>query len=266
MNLTEYLEKWGRTLFEAPLAGPARSDEPPELAEIRIAILDSLDERSYRAGGRRVFPFDLVRVLVRGVEVSRAAAFNGQFFRRYMEQEVCAALRGRDTRYPETLRVEVATTPQLPRPEEAWLKVEIGMRDTERAAPERARLIVMDGQATVAELALDKRRVNIGRTVDVYRAEGLSRRNDLAFVEDTEANRTVSREHAHITFDAASGEYRLHNDRWYPLGDPRGGQCATWIVRDGLSQAVHRDARGTKLLDGDEVHFGQAVVKFHQPR
>ena len=59
-----------------------------------------------------------------------------------------------------------------------------------------------------------------------------------------------------------SGEHRLHNDRWYPLEATPGGECATWIVRDGMSQAVHRDARGTRLEDGDEIHFARAVVRF----
>jgi hypothetical protein len=105
---------------------------------------------------------------------------------------------------------------------------------------------------------LEKPRVNIGRVVDVYRTEGLFRRNDLAFEADTEVNRTVSREHAHIEHDAARGEYRLFNDRWYE----RGAECGTWIVRDGRSQEVHRTPRGTKLQPGDEIHFGRAVVVF----
>jgi hypothetical protein len=32
-------------------------------------------------------------------------------------------------------------------------------------------------------------------------------------------------------------------------------------VRDGLSQEVHRTARGTKLEAGDEIHFGKAVAR-----
>ena len=63
---------------------------------------------------------------------------------------------------------------------------------------------------------------------------------------------------AHIQRDAVSGEYRLFNDRWYP----RGGDCGAWIVRDGMSQEVHRNARGTKLEAGDEIHLGKAVVVF----
>ena len=263
MNLSEFLEKWGRTLLEAPLAAPARSDEPPELAEIRLAILDRVRADSYRAGGKKVFPFDRVHVFLRGIEASRSAAFSGKFFHQYLEREVRAALHDADCRFPETLSVEVETTAQFPKRGESWLLIETASREAS-PEPERspARLEVVEGRATVAELPLDKARVNIGRAVDVYRAEGLFRRNDLAFVEDTEINRTVSREHAHITFDRKSGEYRLHNDRWYPLEGTTGGECSTWIVREGMSQAVHRDARGTRLEDGDEIHFGRAVVRF----
>ncbi len=105
-----------------------------------------------------------------------------------------------------------------------------------------------EGDANAAEVRLDKARTNIGRVVDVYRAEGLFRRNDLAFEADTEINRSVSREHAHIRYDRAAGEYRLFNDRWYARGPH--GDCATWIVRDGMSQEVHRTSRGDKAGTG----------------
>jgi pSer/pThr/pTyr-binding forkhead associated (FHA) protein len=120
----------------------------------------------------------------------------------------------------------------------------------------------LEGQANETEITLSKARTNIGRAVDVYRAEGLFRRNDLAFTEDTEINRTVSREHAHIVYDRSTGEYRLFNDRWYKRDDVGAPACSTWIVRDGLSQEVHRTARGTKLQAGDEIHLGRAVVRF----
>jgi hypothetical protein len=57
MTINEFLEKWGRTLFEAPLAVPRSlsvREEPPELAEIRLAVLDHVRGKSYRSGGRKV--------------------------------------------------------------------------------------------------------------------------------------------------------------------------------------------------------------------
>jgi pSer/pThr/pTyr-binding forkhead associated (FHA) protein len=262
MNLADYLEKWGRTIFEGPFTH-GEDGEPPEVAEIRFAILDQIREKSYRSGGKKVFPFNVVHIHLRGIEDSRAPVFTGKFFRQYFEQELRAGLAKAECRHPEELRVDVHVQRELPGPGEKWLWVEVESEERAPAAPRRtARLIVVEGKANEREITLSKGRTNIGRTVDVYRSEGLFRRNDLAFKEDTEINRTVSREHAHIVYDKAAGEYRLFNDRWYKRDEGGAPACGTWIVRDGLSQEVHRTARGTKLESGDEIHLGKAVVRF----
>jgi hypothetical protein len=258
MNLTEYLEKFGRTLFESPLARTVPLDSPPELAEIRFAVLDQVKRNSYRAGARQVFPYDLVRVNMRGVEESRAPAFRSVFFRQYLEQEIQASLRADHVRFPEQLRVDVDISTGLPMPNEPWLTVAVGSREQAGASKKSARLVVSQGSSNTPELPLDKPRVHIGREVDVYRNGGMHRRNDLAFVEDSEENRSVSREHAHIDRDSTTGEYRLFNDRWYE----RGADCGTRIVRDGVSIEVHRDTRGRRLERGDEIHLGRAVLIF----
>jgi hypothetical protein len=260
MNIGEYIEKFGRTLFEAPLATGVRPDEPPELAEIRLAVLDTVKEKSYRSGARKVFPFDLLRIQLRGIEQGQYGTFSSRFFRQYLEQEVRNSLRTAGCRYPENLRVDVDAVVGLPPRDGRWLEVAAGSQEAETATRPAARLLVQEGDANLAEVRLEKARTNIGRVVDVYRAEGLFRRNDLAFEADTEINRTVSREHAHIQYDRATGEYRLFNDRWHDRSP--GGECGTWIVRDGMSREVHRTPRGMKLEPGDEIHFGQAVVVF----
>jgi hypothetical protein len=261
MKLGEYLEKFGRTLFEAPLAAGARPDEPPELAEIRLAVLDTVKEKSYRSGARKVFPYDLLRVELRGLEQAQFGTFSSRFFRQYLEQEVRNSLRASGCRYPDNLRVDVEAAAGLPPRDGRWVEVAAGSQ--EHAAPAArpaARLVIREGEANAPEIRLDKARTNIGRVVDVYRAEGLFRRNDLAFEADSEINRTVSREHAHIQYDRATGEYRLFNDRWHDRSP--GGECGTWIVRDGMSLEVHRTPRGAKLEPGDEIHFGRVVAVF----
>jgi hypothetical protein len=262
MNLADFVEKFGRTVFEGPFTH-GQGDEPPEVAEIRLAILDQVREKSYRLGGKKVFPFNVIHIHVRGIEDSRASTFTGKFFRAYFEQEVRSSLDRAECRYPEDLRLDVHVRRELPAAGEQWVWVDV--ESQERAAPaarRTAKLIVVEGQANAGEITLSKARTNIGRAVDVYRSEGLLRRNDLAFTEDTEINRTVSREHAHIIYDRAAAEYRLFNDRWYQRDAGGAPDCGTWIVRDGLSQEVHRTARGTKLESGDEIHFGKAVARF----
>ncbi len=263
MNLADFVEKFGRTVFESPFAH-GQGEEPPEVAEIRLAILDQVREKSYRLGGKNVFPFNLVHIHLLGIEESRASTFTGRFFRTYFEQELRASLDRNECRYPEDLSVDVHVSRELPTPGEKWVSIQVESQERPEAPARRsARLVIVEGQANAREIALSKTRTNIGRTVDVYRSEGMIRRNDLAFTEDTEINRTVSREHAHILYDKAAGEYRLFNDRWYKRGEAGVPACGIWIVRDGLSQEVHRNPRGTKLEPGDEIHFGKAVARFH---
>ncbi|HLK47742.1 MAG TPA: FHA domain-containing protein [Bryobacteraceae bacterium] len=262
MNVGDFLERWGRALFEAPLAALPQPQEPPELAEIRLAVLDQLQAKTSSGGGRKVFLYDLLRVNLRGVPESSAPVFRGSFFRQYLEHEVKDALRNAGSRYPENLRVAIEVTAGVLPAGEPWLSVEPGQQEpaSSRARPP-AKLVVRAGSANVSELPIEKGRTHIGRSNDVIRSQGIFRRNDLVFSEDNDVSRSVSREHAHIDYDKTTGECRLFNDRWYKLGSP---DCATWIVRDGLSHEVHRNGRGIKLEHGDEIHFGQAVVVFER--
>ncbi len=268
MKISELIERLGRTVFEAPFGAAAQAiGESPEVAEIRIAVLDEVRKKIQRAGGHALFPYNVVRIQIRATG-DEGAVFERDFFRKFFNEEVRKSLSKEASRFPADLRVEIRAVAPANGDDDRWLSVEMvaeeiapAPEDTVRR-PRNARLIVAAGAANKAELALQKNRTNIGRLNDVYKAEGLSRRNDLAFAADNAINRTVSREHAHILHDKKTGEYRLFNDRWYKRGNKAESNCGLWIVRDGMGQEVHRDTRGTRLLPGDEIHLGKAVVKF----
>ena len=263
MKISELIERLGRTVFEAPFGATTQvMGDSPEVAEIRIAVLDEVKKKIQRAGGHTLFPYNIMRIHIRAA-ADEGAAFDCDFFRRFFDEEVRKGLSKEACRFPDDLRVEVRATHE----EGKWLRVE--MLAEESAPPSdaplsrrTARLVVAAGTANKSEIPLQKTRTNIGRLTDVYKSEGLSRRNDLAFAEDNPINRTVSREHAHILHDKKTGEYRLFNDRWYKRGDKAENNCGLWIVRDGMGQEVHRDTRGTRLLPADEIHLGKAVLKF----
>ena len=272
MKISDLIERLGRTVFEAPFGATAQAmSESPEVAEVRIAVLDEVRKKIQRAGGQALFPYNIVRVQIRAA-AEEGAVFEHEFFRRYFNEELRKCLAKETCRHPEDLRVEIHTTTENGK----WLRVEtIAQQLTapvKDSAPARktAKLIVSAGTANKSEILLQKSRTNIGRLSEVYKSEGLSRRNDLAFAADNPINRTVSREHAHVLFDKKTGEYRLFNDRWYKR-DASGGakdtdqaanNCGLWIIRDGMGREVHRDTRGTRLEPGDEIHLGKAVVKF----
>ena len=262
MAISTVIEKLGRAIFEAPFGGTRISKDAPELAEIRLAVLDAVKEKSHRASGKSVFPHNVVRIELLGVPEDQAHVFQSEFLSNYLAGELRTSLKRSGYRFPDDLHVEIATTTRLPAEKENWLSVETALEESKREQPAResqaAKLSVLAGTANEKELILSTPRTNIGRTVEVFRQEGPSRRNDLAFTEDNEINRTVSREHAHIVYSQKSGEYRIFNDRWYK------GQanCGLWIVRDGMSQPVHRSTRGTLLQPRDEIHLGNAVLRF----
>jgi hypothetical protein len=264
MRISEIIERFGRTVFEAPFGAMAETiGDSPEVAEIRIAVLDEVKKKIQRAGGKALFPYNVVRISIRA-GANDAAVFERDFFRRFFEEEVRQGISKEACRFPEDLRVEIRVSDG---DQQNWLLIETLAEDVPVVpepprAKRLARLVVVAGSANKPEVPLQKARTNIGRLVDVYKSEGLSRRNDLAFAADNPINRTVSREHAHILHEKKTGEYRLFNDRWYKRGDKHESNCGLWIVRDGMGQEVHRDTRGTRLLPGDEIHLGKAILKF----
>jgi len=258
--MTNWMEKLGRAIFEAPFGGEELVRDAPGMAEIRVAVLDEARARTHRVAGREVFPYNVVKLLVRGVGEEQAGVFRGAFFRQLLEQELRGGLARVRVRYPSDLRIEVTTSAQLPGAGEQWLTVQVESREATPAVPVAGRvgrLVVVRGEANQAEVLLTKARTNIGRPVEVFKEDGPSRVNDLAFAADSEINRTVSREHARVMFHKPAGEYRIYNDRVV-----KGGNCGLWIMRDGLSQEVRRTARGARLEHGDEIHLGSVVLRF----
>ena len=259
MAVSNVIERLGRAIFEAPFGTRKIAKDAPELAEIRIEVLDAVKAKSHRASGKNVFPYNLVRVLLLGVPEEQAPVFCSGFLATYFADELRSFFTRSNYRYPKDLSVEIATSPALPEPGQNWLSIEA---DVIREAPPventaaPARLLLLTGTANTAEFVLDKARVNIGRTLDVSSDAGPSRRNDLVFTED-DIGRSVSRQHAHI-LRSPNNEYRIFNDRMYKGNE----NCGIWIVRNGLSQPVHRGARGTALQPEDEIHLGQAILRF----
>jgi len=263
MAISNVIERLGKAIFETPFGANRLSKDAPELAEIRIAVLDAIKAKSHRASGKNVFPYNVVRIRLHGIPEEQANVFQSEFLAKYFAEELRAGLGRSSYRFPDDLRVDMLTTPTLPGEGEEWLTVETDLErpkttEVERSPRRPAKLAILQGTADHPEVVLERSRTNIGRTAEVFRTAGPSRKNDLAFSEDSEINRTVSREHAHILYSAKSGEYRLINDRSYKGEE----NCGIWIVRDGLSQPVHRSARGTVLKPGDEIHLGGAVMRF----
>jgi hypothetical protein len=262
MAVSNIIERLGRAIFEAPFGGQKLSKDAPELAEIRLAVLDAVKEKAHRAGGKLVFPYNLIRVHLLGVSADQAPVFRSAFLSSYFAEELRSGLTRSSYRFPADLAVDVTTTEAMPGPNEGWLRVE-ALLDEPKAEvmseiPQPYRLTVLTGQADPAELPLDRAWVNLGRTRDAVQTGGPTRRNDIAFADDDIIGKSVSRQHAHVERDPKTHQYRLFNDRIYKGAE----NCGVYLVRAGVSEPVHRGGHGAVLKSGDEIHLSQAVLRF----
>src|SRR5262245_11913791 len=122
------------------------------------------------------------------------------------------------------------------------------------APANRIELVVVLGHAEQASYSLAADRINLGRSVEIRdRQHRLIRMNHVAFLErGGGVTESVSRQHAHIAFDAKAGHYRLHDD---------GSAHGTSIIRNGRSVAVPTGSRGVRLRSGDEIVLGDARLR-----
>jgi FHA domain-containing protein len=254
-----------RTLDVAVEGFVGRSPRQP--IEVVQAIVDYAEQQVQPAGrGRRLFPFN--QLIVHVVAASRperarfAAVIEGP---PSLQQRLTQRLSAAGCHVPP-LDVQVA---YVSKAKPGWRALEYHvafdrietaapMEETETAAaptePARLDLNVIAGMAERRTYTFTGGRIDIGRRAEVLdQHQRLIRRNHIAFVEgDADANRSVSRRHAHIAFIAPSREYRLRDD-----GSARG----TAVLRNGRTIRVPEGARGIRLESGDEIALGEARLK-----
>jgi pSer/pThr/pTyr-binding forkhead associated (FHA) protein len=271
--------------FEGRLQRLAGEPAPREPLEVRQAVIQAIVDLTVAAGrGRRVLPFDRVDIDVLAPAADRRRAFEAVLARdEGLEAAARAALASAGCDPGPRLAIAVHYRRQPPR---GWATGQVfgvagrtvetdapgataaavpraapgadrahAERPAPGAAPPTIVLKVIAGRAERKKLELRLERINIGRGAEVSDRDGrLVRRNHLSFLEGDEVSSTVSRAHAHVRYDARTGDYRLRDDN---------SAYGTRVVREGRTiEVASGHSRGVKLFAGDELHFGRAVVSF----
>ena len=238
-------------------------DEPAPL-EMVHAVLDRAEREIQEIGrGRRVFPFNTVRVLVVAGARDREAraridaviAGPPSLADRIAERLAAAGCARTPTATEVVYVKQRGDDWQDARFHVLFDRVERGAApsaSSPAAAVPRIKLTVVKGSAAQRVSAFTGGRVDIGRRAEVLdQRQRLIRTNQIAFMEDGGAeNQSVSRRHAHIEF--ADGSYRIRDD---------GSAHGTSLVRAGRTIKVAAGTRGTKLSSGDEIILGHARLK-----
>jgi hypothetical protein len=265
MSLLRRIEKSLDQRLRAIFAG---GDHEPGAREAIELYRDALDQIASRATagkrGDRVFPFNLVTVELRAENTERKAVLETIFDPGHFGDDIRETLRQERVtpapdltvavKYPEDALVEMRVVCERAKAEPPAAASATPAAVVIEVVP--ARLLTLTGVASAPEFTLDRQRINLGREEEISDSLGRAiRRNELFFPEAAhEANPSVSRSHAHIRFDPASGEWRIFDD---------GSSIGTTIFRDGRRVDVPAHAgRGVALKPGDEIYLGQVRLRF----
>jgi len=123
-------------------------------------------------------------------------------------------------------------------------------------------LKVVKGKAEQDEYVLkagENKRINIGREAQIQANDGSLRINHVAFPEDAayESNKYISRQHAHIEWDAASASFKLYADEG---GVPPGNKTKIRNAQDESVFKLNSTLVGYPLKDSDQIILGDAVI------
>ena len=278
-----------RSLGDAVAGAVRRAVDPPLTADarpidVKRAIVEAVEQRLEPAGGgRRVLPGEVVQVKVLAEHADQRHALEAVL------TDLRAAIQGRllelQCSVPRQFAVDVSYVRRLPEdwPADQRLAVTIngfdrgtvaaagrdprgggativgrdprsGRGGGDAAASPLLTIDVIRGQAVKRHFTFSEVVVRLGRSADPTDDRGRPRLNDVAFVEnDSPENRTVTRGHALIRFDARTGEYRLFDE---------GSANGTQILRSGEAIDVpRRDPIGVSLRSGDEIQLGKAAIR-----
>lgn len=242
---------------------------PPPIEAIALAV-DEIASHVQPAGrGRFSFPFNRVTITFAAPTPEDEARFEGICEGPPPIQErVLRRLTSAGCDSPD-VDVHVEYSPALPAQESAngdarpdsragAFSIALARIDASARAPRCpvvcVEVLVLSGEADRGAYSFTTFPVAIGRGADVRDSRNqLLRINHVAFAEsEHEVNRTVSRRHARIELDEATGRPRIVDDN---------SAQGTSIIRGGRGLAVPRGSRGLGLKSDDEIVLGQARIK-----
>ncbi len=230
-----------------------------EPIEVRNAVLEAIEGLVQPLGdGRRALVHSRIRVRLLSPDEKRRALLAAVLTAAPGLPELAAnRLKAGGCEVPRDLAIEISADPPAA-PAAGDFEV-VPLIDARGELPRAARkprpgakLCVFAGSGPIQELEIGTDVVNVGRVEEVRgRDHRPVRRNHLYFADE---ETSVSRQHAHVRYDAETGEFRIFDDR-----SARG----TRLFSNGMPIDVPAGrGRGEVLHSGDEIYFGSVGVRF----
>jgi len=234
--------------------------EPLEIVHLVVEAV----EHEIQPGGRgtRVFPFNSVTLTVLAPSREARARFEAVLAGELpLRDRIVEHLRSKSCAIDD-LTLDVAYVAKVPKdwrhPQFTLAFARVARAPAKEAPREaavsRIDLTVVRGTAERKTYSFTAKRIDLGRCAEVRDTRNrLIRTNQVAFVEGSgEVNQSVSRRHAHLAYEPASGGYRLRDD---------GSAHGTSVIRNGSTVAVPPGSLGIRLRTGDELVLGEARLR-----
>lgn len=240
----------------ARVTGEPAERQPLELVH---AVVDAVAREIQPAGrGQNGFPFNRIRVVLLAPNARAKAQL----------QAIVEGPQPLPQRIDDRLRAAGCVVKGLSiqvvfvtKPRADWTEPDFHIEcarvstddDVDATADARLDLAILAGVANRASYTFGSTAVALGRGTEVCDSRGrLIRTNHVAFTEGaSDVNQTVSRLHARIEHEPATGTYRIFDD---------GSAQGTSVTRQGRGYTVTR-TRGMALVAGDEIVLGRARLK-----
>lgn len=169
---------------------------------------------------------------------------------------------------PQNWVMEILFTDELPAEAIKLSDLDAGLfirtKDNAIQKTGSAYIRILNGEAEKEEYAIASTdgKINIGREKRAQVEDGFFRLNQIAFPGDSknEANKYISRQHAHIEWDNESGSFMLFADAG---GVPPGNKVKIRSADSDSLNKLNSMQIGHKLSEGDQVILGEtAVIEF----
>ena len=241
---------------------------PKDVKGIRAALLQFIKEQLQKAEGGEGGNIKGLCLYVMCNEAERhlyEAALYAEDEDRFKQEEVQKIADDYAINLPANWTMEISF-PDTPPPEATRASdLDVALFISTRKKPSihkeaTAYLKVLNGEAEqeVYTLTSAGGKINIGREKKAQTADGFYRVNHIAFpaTSSNESNRSVSRQHAHIEWDADGGWFYIFADEG---GIPPLNKLKVRTAEGNLEK-IQTTEIGHRLHQGDQIMLGESAV------
>ena len=184
---------------------------------------------------------------------------------RFKEEEVQKLADDYAIALPENWTLEIEFTDEAPPEALKAQDVDAALFISTKKKPKvyheaTAFIRILNGEAEkeVYSISSTRGKINIGRERKVQTADGFYRENFIAFPDSSsnESNRSVSRQHAHIEWDAENSAFYLFADEG---GIPPHNKMKV-RTEGGIPVKLQTTQIGHRLQEGDQIILGESAL------